>query len=339
MKILHVANFSHLDARTFHYACDRKFNNALIRNGHCVFDFSYRDIARANGFFQHAKWGAPKMNKHLFDRVDTFRPDLLLLAHSELITVETLQKIRLKHPSMAVAMWYVDALCYPERIVFIKERLPFLDAFFATTAGTDLANLKQPHLQVAFIPNPADPTIETGRNFENEIFKTDFFYCGRDYKEPARRAFIIELAKKLNFLRAEFRGCLNNPGAFGADYTDLLQESKISLNYSRKNDIQWMSSDRLVHLTGNGILTFCPRVPGLDKLYRSDELVYFDDLNDLLEKIRYYHLHDDKRKSIAKAGWKRTHESFNADRITRFMIETIFKTPFNEPYEWLEEIY
>ena len=166
MKILHVANFSHLDARTFHYACDRKLNNALTRNGHCVFDFSYRDIARAQGLFKHTKWGIPKMNKQLIDRVSSFRPDLLLLAHSELITLETLQTVRNKFPSMAVAMWYVDGLCYPERIAFIKKRLPFLDAFFATTAGSDLAALKRPQLQVAYIPNPVDPTIETGKNFE-----------------------------------------------------------------------------------------------------------------------------------------------------------------------------
>ncbi|MDD2321926.1 MAG: glycosyltransferase [Geobacteraceae bacterium] len=339
MKILHVANFSHLDPRTFHYACDRKLNSALIRNNHCVFDFSYRDIARANGVFRHAKWGIPRMNKHLIDRVDTLRPDLLLLAHSELVRPETLQKIRQKHPSMAIAMWYVDGLCYPERITFIKERLPFLDAFFATTAGPNLAALKRPQLQVAYIPNPVDPTIETGRNFEKNVFKNDFCYCGRDYKEPERQAFIRELAEKLNFLRSEFRGCLNQPGAFGADYTDLLQESKLSLNYSRRNDVKWMSSDRLLHLTGNGILTFCPRVPGLDTLFQSDELVYFDDLDDLLEKIRHYHQHDDQRKTVAQAGWKRAHESFNADRITRFMVEIIFKIPVNEPYEWLEEIY
>ncbi|MBN2683711.1 MAG: glycosyltransferase family 1 protein [Pontiellaceae bacterium] len=336
MKILHVANFSHLDARTFHYACDRKINTALIRNGHCVFDFSYRDIARAEGLFQHKKWGVPKMNRSLIERVDSFRPDLLLLAHSELISIETLKTIRKKHPSMAVAMWYVDGLCYPERIAFIKERLPLLDAFFATTAGESLAALKLPHLALAYMPNPVDSSIETGRNFEKDEFQTDFLFCGRDYKEPERQAFVSGLAEKLDFLLAEFRGCLGRPGAFGADYTDLLLGTKTGLNYSRRNDIQWMTSDRLVHLTGNGILTFCPKVPGMETLFRVDEIVYFDELDDLIDKVRHFHQHDDERKLIAEAGWKRAHEAFSADRIALFMLETIFKENYSQPYEWLD---
>lgn len=337
MKILHVANFSHLDQRTFHYACDRKFNNALIRNGHCVFDFSYRDIARAEGLFQHKRWGIPKMNRHLIERVEGFRPDLLLLAHSELVSPETLQAIKRNHPSMPIAMWYVDGLCYPDRIIFIRQRLPLLDALFATTAGESLMQLKMPNVTLSYIPNPVDPVVETGKNFEHNEFKTDFLFCGRDHKEPERQAFIKDLETKLIFLKTEFRGCLGHPGAFGADYTTLFRQSKMGLNYSRRNDVKWLTSDRIVHLTGNGVLTFCPRIPGIETLYRENELVYFNDLDDLVEKIRYFHTHDTERCEIAKAGWRRSHECFNADRIAKFMIETIFKQPYSEPYEWAGE--
>jgi len=339
MKILHAAHFAHLDHRTFHYSCDRKFNNALVRSGHGVFDFSYRDIARADSLFQHKRWGIPKMNQRLIERIDAFRPDLLLLAHSELVTIETLKEIRRKHPSMPVAMWYVDGLCYPERIAFIHERLPLLDAFFATTAGDSLSSLKQSGLTAAYIPNPVDASIETGRNFEKETFKYDFLFCGRDYKEPERQAFITELAEKLDFLQTAFRGCLGHPTAFGTDYTDLFLNSKTGLNHSRRNDVRWMSSDRLAHLTGNGVLTFCPKVPGLETLYRPDEVVYFDQAEDLIEKARHFHTHDADRRQVAEAGWNRAHQSFSADRIVKFMLETIFDTPYTQSYEWQTERY
>lgn len=59
----------------------------------------------------------------------------------------------------------------------------------------------------------------------------------------------------------------------------------MGLNYSRKNDVTLYSSDRIVQLTGNGLLTFSPRIPGFDQLYTEQEVVYFDDQFDLAEKF------------------------------------------------------
>ncbi len=59
----------------------------------------------------------------------------------------------------------------------------------------------------------------------------------------------------------------------------------MGLNYSRRNDVTLYSSDRIVQLTGNGLLTFSPRIPGFEKLYTEQEVVYFDDQFDLAKKI------------------------------------------------------
>jgi len=338
MKILHVANFSNLDHRTFHYSCDRKFNTAFIRNGHCVFEFSHRDIARANGLFQHKYWGVPKMNTLLLERINDFRPDLLLLGHGELVTIETIQKIKNKHPSLPIAMWYVDWLKEKESS-YLQERIPLLDVLFCADSGEHLEALKKPNVKLCYIPNPADSSIETGRAFELPDLNTDFVFCGRDHKAPQRGSMMRFLFTKLPDLNFSIHGCLEHPPIFGTDYIDLLSHSKMGLNLSRWNDVRLATSDRLVHLTGNGVLTFSPRVPGLEMLYKDNELVYFNSQEDLVEKIRYYHENGIERNRIAEAGWQRTHHSYSAQRITTFMLETIFDQPYSEEYEWKSERY
>ena len=94
-----------------------------------------------------------------------------------------------------------------------------------------------------------------------------------------------------------------------------------------------------MQLTGNGLLTFSPRIPGFDQLYTEQEVVYFDDQHDLAAKIKHYAGHPDEAKKIAQAGWNKTRSSFNAKRITQFMIEVTFDQPLSEAYEWSHEVY
>jgi spore maturation protein CgeB len=74
----------------------------------------------------------------------------------------------------------------------------------------------------------------------------------------------------------------------------------------------------------------------LEILYSEDELVYFDSLPDLIDKIRYYAQHTNR---IAEKGWHRAHHSLSCERVTKFMVELVFASPFSEQYEWAKEIY
>ena len=109
--------------------------------------------------------------------------------------------------------------------------------------------------------------------------------------------------------------------------------------FTQKNDVTLYSSDRIVQLTGNGLLTFSPRIPSFDKLYTENEVVYFDDQFDLAQKIQFYAVHPEQAKQIAEAGWHKTQASFNAKRITQFMLEVTFDQPLSAAYEWAHEVY
>ncbi|HSQ84394.1 MAG TPA: glycosyltransferase, partial [Desulfobacterales bacterium] len=61
-----------------------------------------------------------------------------------------------------------------------------------------------------------------------------------------------------------------------------------------------------------------------------DEIIYFDNFEDLKGKLIFYKNNEEKRLGIAKKGWEKAHTLFNSTLITENMIQKIFK-PSDEP--------
>ncbi|MDD2839056.1 MAG: glycosyltransferase [Sulfuricurvum sp.] len=324
MKIVHVANYNYLKDGQSYYATDYKIHQGLVRNGHFVYPFSYRDTARCANIFGSKKWGDGKTNKRLIETCRNIRPDLLLMAHAELITLETLREIRKMLPSIKIAMWFVDAMFNERNVINIEGKSAEIDALFLTTGGEWLERFASPTTKVSFFPNLVDPSIDVYRNFESDDLPIDFLFCGTDYKDPVRQAFLNSLSEQLSDINTRFAGCLGQPRIFGAEYMQTLSQAQMGLNYSRRNDVELYSSDRIAHLTGNGVLTFTPRIPGYEALYTEEEVVYFDDLDDLIAKVHYYHQHQEEGAAIAKRGWEKAHTLCTADRVVKEMEDVIF---------------
>jgi spore maturation protein CgeB len=340
MRIIHVANFNIGKYGADLYATDRKISAGLIRCGHFVYDFSYRDVSRNESLFRTTRLGSGKVNRKLIKACDIQCPDLLLLGHSELIEAATLAEIRRRHPAIRIGLWYVDALFHRDKTGHVFDRLPFIDVVFATTGGEYLREYGSAATKAAFIPNMVDRAVESHRAFQNSTYEHDFIFCGRDAHDPERRGFMADLNREAGrHMRCSFRGCLGNPPVTGCGYLDFLGRSKMALNISRRNDITLYSSDRLAQLVGNGLLTFCPRVPGMELLFGADGLVYFDGFDDLLEKIVYYHSHETECRATAERGWQRIHRCCSSERVCSYMLELLFDRPFTADYEWQDEIY
>ncbi|MFW1666580.1 glycosyltransferase family protein [Acinetobacter ursingii] len=341
MKILHIANFGFNKQGAHFYCTDRKISAGLIENGHFVYDFSFRDMARMGTVFKTKKLGANWANKEILKIVDNLEPDLVLIGHSDLMSPDVLKQIKHLYPKTKIAFWYVDPLYLEHKLDFLKAFSPYLDAIFCTTAGEYLAKLKQPHLRAAYMPNIGHHNVETLKQFENPNTDKTFIFCGVVYKEPERETFLKDLADALSQSQVNYQyfGCFGQQGVYGKSYYKVLSESKMGLSYSRRNDVTLYSSDRIVQLTGNGLLTFCPHIPDFEKLYNQHEVIYFDGQVDLAKKIKFFDQHPEQAMQIAQAGWEKTRQSFNAKRITQFMLEVTFDRPLSEAYEWSHEVY
>lgn len=324
MKILHAANYEFGRNAKAYYNTDYKIHQGLVKNGHFVFPFSVDDFARCSSLFKSKKFTSKKVNDQLIEVCQILRPNLLLLGHTDMIKPQTLETIKKENSDIKIAMWFVDALFYDKKINPIKKKIEHIDHFFATTDGELLDIFASLQTKVSFMPNMTDNSIEIYKNFENEDLPIDFLFCGKDEGDSERRNFLISLQKELSFLNAKFVGSLGNKALFGNEYMTILSQAKMALNYSRRNDVELYSSDRIVQLTGNGILTFTPRIPRFEELYSENEVVYFDDFDDLVSKIKYFYTHPNEAKEIAHNGWFKTHQSYNSTVVTKAILEKIF---------------
>jgi len=332
MRILHVSSQFWFRFGERLYNQDRKISSGLTKLGHFVYDFSYRDVASYHSFFRKKKRGKYRMNRSLLQAIERVEPHLLLLGHSELVEEDTISEIRRMYPRMQIAMWYVDALYKAPQF---EAKLQYFDAFFATGAGPELERLESlTNGRVCFFPNVCDQSIDTFSAYSNERNQYDLIFAGSD-AGAERREFVHGLRNRLEGVEFGIFGNSKETKKQSIDYLKLLGHSSMGLNFSRHNDQPLYTSDRQIQLAANGVMVFCPNIPGFRGLFSEEEQVYFDGIEDLVEKVYFYLRNEKERCRIARQGQIRAHESYNSTRVCRFMIEAIENRGFSEDYEWL----
>ena len=78
-------------------------------------------------------------------------------------------------------------------------------------------------------------------------------------------------------------------------------ESKIVFNIAMKDDINM----RCFEVLGSGSFLLTDRISYIEELFEDGKhLVLYDNLDDMIEKAKYYLDHDDEREKIAQAGYE-----------------------------------
>jgi len=338
MRVLHVANFSYNRYGDSFYNSDRKLSAGFVRNGHFVYEYSLRDMARLGSLLRSKRFGISRVGEDILKLCAQLEPDLLLLGHAQILKPEVLRQVRQRHPDTRIALWYVDPLFFTDKTAYMAAFAPYLDAIFATTGGDWLAQLPAPGVWRGYMPNPVERSVESLENFRRQRFGHELIFCGTVGDDVERGRFMQSMQERLRDLPLRLHGLLGQPPINGMAYIHALADSRMGLNHSRRNDVTLYSSDRIAQLTGNGLLTLCPRIPGFELLYRADEVSYFDSLDELVDQVRHYHQHPVAAATLAEAGWRRAHACCGVERVARYMEEAVFQRPFSESYEWLGHV-
>ncbi len=324
MKILFVGNFGYKKNFQHFYNCDYKFYFGLIKNNHAVYQFSNRDLARQEGFFK-SRFGSQKViNKKLLKAVNELKPEIIFLSHCGMIENQTLQIIREQNKNIKIAEINVDALWVEKVKNYLLQRSPFIDAIFLTTSGSQLEEFRKinPQLKVSYIGNPVDETIEKYRCYENENYEYDVFFAGsHNYRE----ATINFLKNKLSDVQFNILGQGSNPLKYGQAYIDELVKCHTGLNLPQFVEEKFQpplySSDRIAQYMGNGLLTIIHAGTGLQEIFEPDvDAVFYNEWEDLAEKIQQYKLNKSNRKTIAKNGCLKYHMLYNSKKISQDMV-------------------
>ena len=94
----------------------------------------------------------------------------------------------------------------------------------------------------------------------------------------------------------------------------------MGLNLSRGLPTKYYSSNRIASLMGNGLLTFIDQKTMLEDFFNKNEIIFYNNLNDLADKINFYKKNDVLRKKIAMNGKKKYFKLFNETIVTKYII-------------------
>ena len=114
------------------------------------------------------------------------------------------------------------------------------------------------------------------------------------------------------------------------DVPRIFRNSTISLNFTT-SPLVWGTAlphrtnqvkARTFEVPGAGGFLVTEWAEGLERYYTPDrEIVIFKDLDDLVDKVRYYLTHPDERDTIAQAGYQRTCAEHTYDRRLSDMLD------------------
>jgi len=345
LRILHITNFNErLDGRLF-FNTGRRINNGFIRGGHSVLGFSDRDIVKYYKSYKDIT-GATTLNEKLQTTCYNYKPDLLVLGHCDLINAQQLGSLRDDYPNVKIAQWFLDPLNkqgpdFERNKKRILDKSEFIDTNFITTAPSALKFLPDT-TENYFIPNPVDKSFETLNNYKNSCNIDVFFALShgvhrgvlKQGKNDDRNYFLKELSKKTRNVKFDIYGLDKRQPVWADHYFKVISNAKMGLNLSRGEPIKYYSSDRIVQIIGNGLVTLIDEKTEYSDFFTNKEMVFYKNINDLSEKILRIANDEKLRKLIGKNGKKKYFKYFNSNLVSDFIVNKTFDINKKVDYLW-----
>jgi len=151
-------------------------------------------------------------------------------------------------------------------------------------------------------------------------------------KIDTRENFINNLIKLSPDVKFDCYGVNGIQPIWSEDYLRAISRNKIGLNLSQGKSLNYYSSDRFSQLIGNGLLVMIDEQTKIGNFFNKNEIITYNNLSDLSEKIMKYSSDDKLRKKIAKNGRDKYFKYFNSQIIAEFIINKTFQ--FNKKYYW-----
>ena len=348
-KIIHVSNFGQRQAnRLYNISIAKKISNGFIRNGHDVINISDRDVVRLGRDFSSFNKGLDYFNTLLLDTIDHYKPDALVLGHVNNLNLNTLDIIKERNKNIRLTQWFEDNLYKdgPDPITnknnFLKY-IDYLDHNFITSDPNFLGINKK--FNCSYLPIPVDENIEYLKCYQNENPIKDLFFTMshgvnkgvlKRNKTDVREPFVKKLILDNPEIIFDIYGYKNKQPIWSNDFYDAIYKSKMALNLSRINNVKYYSSNRIASLIGNGILTFVDIKTRLNDFFNYNEVVFYKNINDLSEKLKFYKENKYERNLIAKKGKIKYFKIFNNNIIADYICARLFEKKAKKNLSWMK---
>ena len=334
LKIVNIYNSGQkLNHRLYNISVGKKFTNGFIRNGHDVLEISDRDFIKQNRQLS-LNSASSRFQNYLIETFKNYNPDLLFFGHTNNIYLETIDTIRNLNKNIVISQWNEDPIMKSLKdskanIQKISHYGNIVDHNFITTHPSVFLKQNKNINNLHFIFIPVDKNIECFDVFNLKPRK-DIFYAMshgvnraklKKGKNDSRIYFLNSLIKKINGINYDFYGFENKEPIWADEFYNALTNSKMGLNLSRGLPTKYYSSNRIASLMGNGLLTFIDRKTHLDDIFKKNEIISYENLDDLANKINFYKNNDHLRKKIARKGKIKYFKIFNETKISKYIID------------------
>ena len=334
LRIINIYNTGQKNFhRLYNISLGKKFTNGFIRNGHDVLEISDRDFIRQSRNLFQIK-NSDKFQEYLINTFKNYNPDLIFFGHTQNIKNDTISEIKNLNKGVILSQWNEDpimkSLSYSKQnLANISHYSDIVDHNFITTDPSILKKQIKTKNNFHFFFVPVDKNIECFDVSKKNPLK-DLFYAMshgvnratlKRGKMDSRIHFLNSLIKRLENIDYDFYGFQNKEPIWGNDFYQALNNSKMGLNLSRGLPTKYYTSNRIASLMGNGLLTFVDKKTQLDDMFNNHEVIMYNNVNDLTDKINFYKKKDNLRKKIASAGRKKYFKLFNELNIAKYILD------------------
>lgn len=314
------------------WTCDNPlismYHESVFHDCNYIFTFDKTNYLEFRGMGVKHIWYLPLA-------VDTERMDALLGAPEEAGRWKAAQDPEMRKYRGDVA--FVGSLYERNSYDKIKNRLPeylrgYFDAVMEAQLNISGANIVEPMLTTNILEQLQEYfQLEKSEGSFSDlglIFQTTVL--GFKIAEIERRRALIELSKhyKVNvysnsdvsdLLRIQYCGSVD----YWSEMPKVFRMSKINLNFTIPN-IKSGIPLRIWDVLGCGgflLTNYQAEIPYYFK--EGEDLVCFDGLEDLCEKVGYYLEHEEERKRIAWNGYRKVREKHSYIERIRTILDTV----------------
>ena len=337
-KILHISNFNEKNnQRLFNISIATKLTNGFIRNDCDVINFSYRNYLSKKIF--------TNLDEDILEISKNYKPDMILLGHNNILKRNTMEIF--KRDKRKLALWYEDHVAnygpnWISNLNLIEKNNDLIDTYFITTHPSAIKT-KISNKKMHFLPIPVDENIENLKIYENKFRYKDLFFALshgvnfgglRRQSNDEREVFLRRILEKGKGINFHILGINNDQPKWNYDFYKEMMICKMSLNLSRGKPLKYASSNRIASYMGNGILTFVNEKVKFQEIFTNNEMVFYKNEDDLINKI--LNLKDDINKinKISKNGRNKYFRIFNNRIISDSILSKTFERSPKYKYAW-----
>ena len=344
LRILHITNFNERHNGRLFFNTGRRLNNGFIRLGHSVLEFSDRDIVSRSKNYKDIT-GSKTLNDKLIKTCYHFKPDLLVLGHADMVSLDIIDSLKSEYANLKIAQWFLDPLNsngpdYEKNKQRILDKIDVIDGNFLTTSPDVLNFLNK--TKSFFIPNPCDDSIETLSNYNKNCSNDVFFALSHGVHRGRlktrtfddRENFIKKLIDRCNNVRFDVYGMNGVQPIWADQYFKIISNSKMGLNLSRGSPIKYYSSDRITQIIGNGLVTLIDDKTFYRDFFNDNEMVFYSNIDQLAEHIQKISKDEKLRKSIARNGKNKYMKYFNSTIVAEYIINKTFGNNNKKKFIW-----